>query len=176
MQQLLGWQCVLDLLRAAARPLNPTRVRRNGQVAGSHLVCTVDEEWFSAVHVAIEARSGQAVVATAHALRVCAGERVDTAAAVDSLEAAADSIDECIAILERMGERCDPYIYNERVRVFMSGWTSDAMPAEGLAYEGVPLIDARGAASSASAVVEPTSTWRTEAYFGETGVSDRTTR
>ena len=41
-----------------------------------------------------------------------------------------------IAILERMSGH-DPYIYNERVRVFMSGWTADAMPEEGLTCKGV---------------------------------------
>ena len=46
-----------------------------------------------------------------------------------------------------MGERCDPYIYNERVRVFMSGWTADAMPPEGLTYEGVPADAAKADAA-----------------------------
>ena len=54
-----------------------------------------------------------------------------------ALHETAESIEACVAILERMGERCDPYIYNERVRTFMSGWTHEAMPPEGLAYEGV---------------------------------------
>ena len=54
-----------------------------------------------------------------------------------ALHETAESIEACVAILERMGERCDPYIYNERVRTFMSGWTHEAMPPEGLAYEGI---------------------------------------
>ena len=102
----------------------------------------LDEEWFSAVHVAIEARSGEAVVSAADAVRLCArtdfSSRPGAASdATRKLEVAAASIEDSIAILERMGERCDPYIYNERVRVFMSGWTADAMPEEGLTYEGV---------------------------------------
>ena len=127
-----------------------------------------DEEWFSAVHVAIEARSGAAVVAVTEALRVCAGAAIDARAASTALDAAAQSIDECIAILERMGERCDPYIYNERVRVFMSGWTADSMPPEGLTYEGVPL-NAEGDTKWLEAPQRARPPWRQEAYFGETG-------
>ena len=86
--------------------------------------------------------------------------------------AAAASIEACVSILERMGERCDPYIYHTRVRLFMSGWTHEAMPPEGLSYEGVPAATATGAsrgASNAAHADGAAGAWRSERYFGETG-------
>ena len=80
--------------------------------------------------------------AALHARRYGTGYTLDISCRDRQLQAASRSIEDCIAILERMGERCDPYIYNERVRVFMSGWTADAMPAEGLTYGGVPPAQA----------------------------------
>lgn len=134
----------------------------------------LDEEWFSAVHVAIEARSGEAVVSAADAVRLCArtdfSSRPGAASdATRKLEVAAASIEDSIAILERMGERCDPYIYNERVRVFMSGWTADAMPEEGLTYEGVEGVPRTETAARGDGKGGGRGGWRTEAYFGETG-------
>ena len=126
------------------------------------------------VHVAIEARAGGAVVAAAEAQRLGAGlaPRAETAArgdgdatpaaykraVLDHLGTTAEAIEACVAILRRMGERCDPYIYHARVRTFMSGWTHESMPAAGLAYEGVPAAAGAGAGP-----------WRAERYFGETG-------
>jgi len=110
-----------------------------------------DEEWFSAVHVAIEAAGGKAVYAAADAQRLAAAGPFDAAArrgAAAALADAAAAIRACVAVLERMGERCDPYIYHQRVRVFMQGWTADGMPEAGLAYEGAG---------------------RSETFFGETG-------
>ena len=70
----------------------------------------MDEEWFSAVHVAIEARSGVAVVDAAAAQRLGAAP-LDSGAArralAAKLDTTAESIRACVAILERMGERCE---------------------------------------------------------------------
>lgn len=81
-----------------------------------------------------------------------------------------------------MGERCDPYIYHQRVRTFMSGWTHEAMPPEGLTYEGImapsdgvdvaPSADVDTAPSDTPTVPSrppATPSFRTERYFGETG-------
>ena len=40
------------------------------------------------------------------------------------------------ATLERMGERCDPYVYYHRVKLPMSGWKSSDVYPDGLVYEG----------------------------------------
>lgn len=113
-----------------------------------------DEEWFSMVHVAIEAIAGRALAACA---RAHVGVREDDAKqVVSSLEELEATLVEQVAILDRMEERSDPYVYNLRVRVPMSGWTDDRTHPEGMMYEGVPSNSNEGR-------------WRREHYFGETG-------
>ncbi|MCA9999775.1 MAG: hypothetical protein KDE56_28625, partial [Anaerolineales bacterium] len=41
------------------------------------------------------------------------------------------------ALLRRMPERCDPYIYYHRVRPFMFGWKDNPDIPQGMIYEGV---------------------------------------
>lgn len=135
----------------------------------------MDEEWFSAVHVHIEAAGGAAVDAavdatnTAHLISPRSAVPVDGAGAGGviggdveitppdvlsesearltlALEQMAASIQACTAALRRMEERCDPYIYYNRVRLFMTGWTSKELPPQGLFYNGVVAAPARDGA------------------------------
>ena len=170
-----------------SRPVELGNTRRSLNFLGG-----MDEEWFSAVHVAIEARAGAAVVAAAEAQRLSAGlrargGRADSGGAkeharvkpqiVALLREAAESIEASVAILQRMGERCDPYIYHQRVRTFMSGWTHESMPQEGLSYAGVPARPARqadadgggGGGGGGHGAAASKSGLRCERYFGETG-------
>lgn len=98
-----------------------------------------DEEWFSMIHVAIEAIAGRAIAAC------CAAHlepRPET-----HLTTLTTTLREMRSILDRMDDGCDAYIYHNRVRTPMQGFRD-------LVYEGVPGT---------------TSPWRTETYFGETG-------
>lgn len=76
-----------------------------------------DEEHFSAVHVAIEARGGAALAAcyAAH----CAEDDAGRAAALEDLGSALEDMRTTLARIEDM---CDPYIYHSRVRRPMGGW------------------------------------------------------
>jgi indoleamine 2,3-dioxygenase len=113
-----------------------------------------DEEWFSMVHVAIEAIAGRALAACARAhVGVQEDDTEQIASSLVELEA---TLTEQVAILDRMEERSDPYVYNLRVRVPMSGWTDDRIDPEGMTYEGVTCDRGDGS-------------WRRERYFGETG-------
>lgn len=98
-----------------------------------------DEEWFSVIHIAIEAKGGAALEACAAAHLACANTDADAVA--NALYRLTTTICGLRALLERMEERCDPYIYNERVRLPMSGWTD-------MLYEDLS---------------------RLESYYGETG-------
>mmetsp|Transcript_24810 Transcript_24810/g.46363 ORF Transcript_24810/g.46363 Transcript_24810/m.46363 type:complete len:241 (-) Transcript_24810:188-910(-) len=88
------------------------------------------------VHVAIEARGGAALgsIVDAHA----AAEDDNLEGITRSLREAADALDACTAILRRMEERCDPYVYHTRVRLPMGGWSDASLFPEGLSYEGIP--------------------------------------
>jgi len=126
-----------------------------------------DEEWFSTVHVAIEALAGQGLTAAVAAQRTVARgpegpchQRLSDwhGCLATEVEAVADTVDNMVATLRRMKERCDPYIYYMRVRVFMKGWTADELP-DGMVYSSVPAHNGEGHEGQ----------WRRERFFGETG-------
>ena len=101
-----------------------------------------DEAWFVLVHVAIEARAG-AVLARMEPL-VRASLNGDTQAAQSDLEAIAEVWQDINAIFDRMPERCDPYIYFERVRPYIHGWKDNPALPNGLVYEGVERYSGEG--------------------------------
>lgn len=123
----------------------------------------MDEEWFSMVHVAIEARGGAALAAAEAALE---GARLREASRVaDELETMDGALRDCLAILRRMEERCDPYVYNTRVRIPMSGWTHEAFAnVGGLTYQGV-----QSDRPTYPLTPDGSRSDRVEQYFGETG-------
>jgi indoleamine 2,3-dioxygenase len=94
-----------------------------------------DEAWFVLVHVAIEARAGSAL-ALFPAIIDAAATR--DAARLASLLGAMDDIWTSInAIFDRMPERCDPYVYFNRVRPYIHGWKDNPALPDGVIYEGV---------------------------------------
>jgi indoleamine 2,3-dioxygenase len=95
----------------------------------------VDEDWFVTIHVAIEARASGLLAA---ALPAQAAARLgDTARLEDLLGTLADGLEALVALLLRMPERCDPYIYYRRVRPWIHGWKDHPALPHGLVYEGV---------------------------------------
>lgn len=100
-----------------------------------------DEAWFVLVHVAIEARAGT-MLAIIPALIEAANLR-DAATTEYYLAKISDGWDDINAIFDRMPERCDPYIYFQRVRPYIHGWRDNPALGAGLIYEGVP--EANGA-------------------------------
>ncbi|GIL76253.1 hypothetical protein Vretifemale_5731 [Volvox reticuliferus] len=61
----------------------------------------------------------------------------DSDAVVAGLISIAEALRDMQATLARMGEKCDPYIYYQRVRTPMSGWRNNPDLPQGLVYEGV---------------------------------------
>ncbi len=95
----------------------------------------IDEEWFILVHVHLEAVAGRALAAIGPAQEaVVAG---DAAALATHLRAMAEGLDAMTRVLERMPERCDPYIYYHRVRPYVNGWKNNPALPDGIVYEGV---------------------------------------
>jgi indoleamine 2,3-dioxygenase len=102
----------------------------------------LDEEWFVLIHIAIEANAGPAVAAAVRLrLAIDAGE-VQTA--TNSLIEIAAVLNVLQATLDRMPERCDPYIYYRRVRPFIFGWAGNPALPNGVFYEGVAQWQDRG--------------------------------
>lgn len=95
----------------------------------------LDEEWFILIHVAIEAVAAPALQAIPSLVEAVSGG--DTAAAEQALARIADALEKMYAILLRMPEGCDPYIYYHRVRPYIHGWKNNPALPEGLYYEGI---------------------------------------
>ena len=95
----------------------------------------VDEEWFILVHVDIEAKAAPILRALAPIQSaVIAGRAPEVTA---QLSIIAHALESMYRTLDRMPERCDPYIYYNRVRPYLYGWKDQPALPQGLLYEGV---------------------------------------
>jgi indoleamine 2,3-dioxygenase len=100
-----------------------------------------DENWFVMVHVAIEAEAG---VLLDNAVSLVAAAKAGEAAEAERLLVEMDGAWERIyAHFARMPERCDPYIYFQRVRPYIHGWANNPALGEGLIYQGVDRFERR---------------------------------
>jgi indoleamine 2,3-dioxygenase len=115
-----------------------------------------DENWFVLVHVAIEAEAGRALeIATE---LVAASDSCDASEAERLLTEMNAVWDRINAHFDRMPERCDPYIYFQRVRPYIHGWKNNPAMPDGLIYEGVARYEGkpqafRGQTGSQSSIV-----------------------
>lgn len=97
-----------------------------------------DENWFVMVHVAIEAQAGQALQQAVELVEASsAGDGDRTTALLVQMNGVWDRIN---ALFDRMPERCDPYIYFQRVRPYIHGWKNNPALPDGLIYEGVDRL------------------------------------
>ncbi len=115
-----------------------------------------DEAWFVLVHVAIEACAGG--VLSRFADIQAAVDSGDAAAAQEQLEQTATIWSQINGLFDRMPERCDPYIYFERVRPYIHGWKDNPALPNGVIYEGVERYGSaaqafRGQTGSQSSIV-----------------------
>ena len=115
-----------------------------------------DENWFVLVHVAIEAAAGRALAAFGPVIEASrAGDVAQTRALLEDMGETWKTIN---AIFDRMPERCDPYIYFERVRPYIHGWKDNPALPDGIIYEGVEKYGTqaqafRGQTGSQSSIV-----------------------
>jgi indoleamine 2,3-dioxygenase len=100
-----------------------------------------DENWFVMVHVAIEAEAG---VLLDNAVQLIAATKTcDAIEAERLLVEMHEAWERIYAHFARMPERCDPYIYFQRVRPYIHGWANNPALGEGLIYEGVDRFERR---------------------------------
>ena len=100
-----------------------------------------DENWFVMVHVAIEAEAG---VLLDNAVKLISAANAGDAAEAERLLVEMNEAWERIyAHFARMPERCDPYIYFQRVRPYIHGWANNPALGDGLLYEGVDRFEGR---------------------------------
>lgn len=100
-----------------------------------------DENWFVLVHVAIEAEAG---VLLDNATRLVTQAREgDETEAERLLVEMHEAWERIYGHFARMGERCDPYIYFNRVRPYIHGWANNPALDGGLIYQGVDRFEGR---------------------------------
>ncbi len=101
----------------------------------------VDENWFIMVHIEIEAKAGKALAAIPALLEaVRSKEGAGVKSGLAQILAAWEKIN---PVFDRMVEKCDPYIYYNRVRPYIHGWKGNPALPEGLVYEGVEKYGGR---------------------------------
>ncbi len=115
-----------------------------------------DENWFVLVHVAIEATAGRALqLATKLVVASTARDAIEVERLLVEIDTVWDAMN---AHFDRMPERCDPYIYFNRVRPYIHGWKNNPAMPDGLIYEGVERFGGkpqsyRGQTGSQSSIV-----------------------
>jgi len=101
----------------------------------------VDEEWFVLVHIEIERRAASGLAAIPEIISAVAAN--DLASVESHLKQLGKAISAICNTLDRMPERCDPYIYFNRVRPYIHGWKNHPALPEGLIYQGVEEYENR---------------------------------
>ncbi|MCX7993635.1 MAG: indoleamine 2,3-dioxygenase [Fimbriimonadales bacterium] len=118
------------------RRLDPTApVVLGNIVLLQNFLAGLDEEWFILIHVDIEAKAARAICQIPTALR--AAQQNDLPTLTHALGEVAAALEQMYAVLARMPEACDPYIYYHRVRPYIHGWKNNPALPNGVIYEGV---------------------------------------
>ena len=95
----------------------------------------LDEEWFVVVHIQIEREAGPGLAGLLRAMRGAAEDKEsEVLLGLTSLALAQTAMRDTLL---RMTERCDPYVYYNRVRPYIHGWKNSPSLPNGLAYGGV---------------------------------------
>lgn len=95
----------------------------------------LDEEWFVVVHIQIEREAGPGLAGLLRTMKGAANDREDEVLlGLTTLASAQTAMRDTLI---RMKERCDPYVYYNRVRPYIHGWKNSPSLPNGLAYEGV---------------------------------------
>ncbi len=116
----------------------------------------IDEEWFILIHVEIERNAAPAIAvldACMNAAEAGEGEQLEIL-----LSQVESSLTAMYASLQKMPERCEPFIYYHRVRPYIHGWKNHPDVPDGVIYEGVEAYGGhpqqfRGETGAQSAIV-----------------------
>ena len=90
----------------------------------------IDEDWFIMIHIAIEHEAKEI-------LNNLKTYYLDKNKDQSYLENALVSIKKINQIMNRMPEKCDPFIYYNRVRPYIFGWKNNPATPNGVIYEDV---------------------------------------
>ncbi|MCB0013635.1 MAG: hypothetical protein KDE34_17095 [Anaerolineales bacterium] len=141
---------------------NWRRLDPEGPVAVDNIIMkqtfvgSMDEVWFVTLHINIEAAAAPALQLLWPTLAAVADH--DDEQIIANLAVIAGALNQMQTLLERMPERCEPFIYYHRVRPFMFGWRDNPLLPDGLIYSGVEAwgdrpVQFRGETGAESSIV-----------------------
>lgn len=118
------------------RRLDPARpIQLDNIVLIQNFLGGLDEEWFVVIHIQIERQAGPGLAGLIQAMNGAASDKPgEVLVGLGSLAAAQTAMSDTLL---RMKERCDPYMYYNRVRPYIHGWKNSPTLPHGLVYEGV---------------------------------------
>jgi indoleamine 2,3-dioxygenase len=118
------------------RRLDPAKlIQLDNIVLLQNFLGGLDEEWFVVIHIQIERQAGPGLAGLIQAMNGAASDKPDEVlAGLRSLAAAQTAMRDTLL---RMKERCDPYVYYNRVRPYIHAWKNNPTLPHGLVYEGV---------------------------------------
>jgi indoleamine 2,3-dioxygenase len=124
------------------RRLDPTRpIQLDNIVLLQNFLGGLDEEWFVVIHIQIERQAGPGLAGLIQAINGAASNKPDDV--LDGLQRLAAAQTTMRDTLLRMKERCDPYMYYNRVRPYIHAWKNSPTLPQGLVYEGVTAYAGR---------------------------------
>ena len=118
------------------RRLDPAKpIQLDNIVLLQNFLGGLDEEWFVVIHVQIERQAGLGLAGLIQAMNGAVSDKPDEVlAGLRSLAAAQTAMRDTLL---RMKERCDPYMYYNRVRPYIHAWKNSPTLPDGLVYGGV---------------------------------------
>ncbi len=106
----------------------------------------IDEQWFYTTNIAIEAKGAPAIVSLVEAQKYVFATNI--AGMAEQLQKIAAALADMYAILLRIPEKCDPYIFYHRVRPFVAGWQEPGVIYEGVSDKPKKFVGGSAAQSS----------------------------
>ncbi|KAF9196951.1 hypothetical protein BGZ50_004538 [Haplosporangium sp. Z 11] len=96
-----------------------------------------DESWFYLVTTAIEATGAPVLDKILRSIQLVRDDNLTEL--IQELHGIRGIIEELVAVLRRMFEKCDPYVFYWKVRPYLAGWENmaEAGLPNGVRYEGV---------------------------------------
>ena len=138
------------------RKINPQGALELGNIALlQYFHHSVDEEWFVAVHVEIEAKAVPALLALSAAQEAMQAQQPQDL--IPHLKQIASTLQSICQTLKRMPEHCDPTVYFTQIRPYLRGWKDNPSLPQGIiyedCYENKPQL-LRGATGAQTAIIQ----------------------
>ncbi len=129
-----------------------------GEIEPDNLACVqlflggMDEQWFFTATAGVEAAGAPAIVPIIEAKE--AARNGDAATVMAKLREIRPIFIRLNQALMRIYDRCDPYIFYNRIRPFLAGWTENGMLFEGVGSGEGTIFKLSGGSAAQSSLIQ----------------------